>query len=82
MPDEALTHPLLSGLVGLAEGFTAVPSVPGGVALDYIRGNLFDRTAMRDIAPFQELHRKVQSPPTKWRATILTGISCRVGSGR
>jgi len=47
--DETLSHPLLSGLVGLAEGFAAVPSTPGGVALDYIRGNLFDRTAMRTL---------------------------------
>jgi uncharacterized protein YukJ len=43
------THPLLEELPGLPEGFTAVPSRPGGVALDFIRGNLFDRTAMRPL---------------------------------
>jgi uncharacterized protein YukJ len=47
--DEMFTHPLLADLVGLADGFTAVPSQPGGLALDYIRGNLFDRAAMRPL---------------------------------
>lgn len=47
--DEMFTHPLLADLVGLADGFTAIPSRPGGLALDYIRGNLFDRAAMRPL---------------------------------
>jgi uncharacterized protein YukJ len=41
---EAFQHPLLESLPNLPDGFSAVPSQPGGVALDYIRGNLFDRT--------------------------------------
>ena len=45
--DELFSHPLLQALPGLPDGFTAVPSQAGGVALDFIRGNLFDRQAMR-----------------------------------
>ena len=47
--DETFTHPLLAGLVGFADGFTAIPSRTGELALDYIRGNLFDRAAMRPL---------------------------------
>jgi uncharacterized protein YukJ len=47
--DEAFRHPQIQALPGLPEGFTAVPSQPGGLALDYIRGNLFDRQAMRPL---------------------------------
>jgi uncharacterized protein YukJ len=49
--DEAFAHPLLAGLPPLADGFTAVPSSPGGIALDFIRGNLFDRADMRPLPP-------------------------------
>jgi len=45
--DESFSHPLLQALPGLPDGFTAVPSQAGGVALDFIRGNLFDRQTMR-----------------------------------
>jgi uncharacterized protein YukJ len=44
--DEAFRHPMLGGLPGLAEGFASLPSQPGGLALDFIRANLFDRQAM------------------------------------
>jgi uncharacterized protein YukJ len=47
--DEAFKHPLLPILDALSDGFNGVPSGPGGVALDYIRGNLFDRNAMRTL---------------------------------
>jgi uncharacterized protein YukJ len=47
--DEAFSHPQLPALVDLPDGFTAVPSQPGGLALDYIRGNLFDPLAMRTL---------------------------------
>src|SRR5438309_2190870 len=33
-------HPITDGLPGLAQGRTDVPSRPGGIALDFIRGNL------------------------------------------
>jgi uncharacterized protein YukJ len=47
--DEAFDHPLLAALGASPEGFNPVPSRPGGMALDYIRGNLFDRMAMRAL---------------------------------
>jgi uncharacterized protein YukJ len=47
--DPAFRHPLLANLPSLAAGFSPVPSRPGGVALDFIRGNLFGRTAMRPL---------------------------------
>jgi len=39
-------HPIIDSLVDLPIGFTKLPSQPGGAALDFIRGNLFDRTQM------------------------------------
>lgn len=39
-------HPLLDGLEDLPQGFTPLPSRPGGHALDFIRMNLFDRTQL------------------------------------
>lgn len=47
--DEMFVHPLVQDLLELSDGFTPVPSRPGGIALDYIRGNLFDRRAMRPL---------------------------------
>ncbi|TYK51252.1 DUF2278 family protein [Actinomadura decatromicini] len=40
-------HPVTDAVAGLADGFTPLDSKPGGAALDFVRGNLFDRTAMR-----------------------------------
>jgi uncharacterized protein YukJ len=45
------THPILTPLAALDDGFHAIPSQAGGIALDYIRGNLFDRTDMRVMPP-------------------------------
>ena len=47
--DEAFHHPLVQELAGLADGFTLLPGQAGGLALDFIRANLFDRTAMRPV---------------------------------
>ena len=47
LADEAFGHPVVQELAGLADGFTLLPSQPGGLALDFIRANLFDRLAMR-----------------------------------
>jgi len=47
--DEAFDHPLVQQLPALPDGFTSLPSQPGGLALDIIRGNLFDRQAMRPV---------------------------------
>jgi uncharacterized protein YukJ len=37
-------HPLLDGIHELKPGFHPLPPRPGGLALDFIRGNLVDRT--------------------------------------
>ncbi len=49
--DDRFDHPILAMLQELPLGFTKVASKPGTAALDFIRGNLFDRTKMR-ILPF------------------------------
>lgn len=48
--DPSFRHPVTEVLGGLSPGFTALESRPGGGALDFIRGNLFDRTRMRPLA--------------------------------
>ncbi len=48
--DPAFVHPVTALLPDLAPGFTLLDNQPGGVALDFIRGNLFDRTRMRPLA--------------------------------
>jgi uncharacterized protein YukJ len=47
--DEAFRHPVLQALPDLSDGFSGLPSKPGGTALDFIRGNLFDRRSMRSL---------------------------------
>lgn len=49
--DDRFTHPLTALLEEVPLGFTRIASKPGTSALDYIRGNLFDRTQMRPL-PF------------------------------
>ena len=49
LAEEAFTHPVVQGLPTLADGFSLLPSTPGGLALDLIRANLFDRTTMRPV---------------------------------
>ncbi len=51
LADEDFRHPLLDGLAQVRDGFTPVQHAPGGIALDFIRGNLFDRARMRPLAP-------------------------------
>ena len=46
---DGFTHPLLPRLDQLEEGFTTVAPAGDGVALDFIRGNLFDRGTMRPV---------------------------------
>jgi uncharacterized protein YukJ len=48
--DENLEHPATTTLTTLG-GWRALPSAAGGSNLDYIRGNLFDHTAMRSLPP-------------------------------
>lgn len=44
-------HPITAGLSQLDLGFHEVPHKPGSLALDYIRGNLFDASQMKPL-PF------------------------------
>lgn len=45
--NDNFNHPILKELVTLSFGFKELESRPGGVALDFIRGNLFDTTKMK-----------------------------------
>ncbi|MGH3669751.1 MAG: DUF2278 family protein [Pseudonocardiaceae bacterium] len=49
LADEAFAHPQVQTLPDLPDGFTTLPARAGGLALDYIRGNLFDRQSMRPL---------------------------------
>jgi uncharacterized protein YukJ len=47
--DSDFRHPLLAQLPALAAGFHAVQKQPGGIALDFIRGNLFSPEEMKVV---------------------------------
>jgi uncharacterized protein YukJ len=47
--DDRFRHPTTAGLPGLPPGFSELQPEPGGLALDFIRGNLFDRTLLRPL---------------------------------
>ena len=49
--DDRFTHPITALLEALPRGYTKIASKPGTTALDFIRGNLFDRTKMRILPP-------------------------------
>jgi uncharacterized protein YukJ len=49
--DDSFQHPVTTHLPELADGFKQLASAPGGQALDYIRGNLFNRLDMRLLPP-------------------------------
>ncbi|UDF05658.1 DUF2278 family protein [Asticcacaulis sp. AND118] len=48
---EEFRHPVIDRVSGLSPGFTRLAATPNSGALDYIRGNLFDRSKMRPL-PF------------------------------
>ena len=48
---EDFRHPLTQKLPALADGFTDLPKQPDTAALDFIRGNLFNRLDMRLLPP-------------------------------
>lgn len=48
---EHFEHEITGRLAPMAPGFHALPSQPGGVALDFIRGNLFRREDVRVLPP-------------------------------
>jgi uncharacterized protein YukJ len=47
--DDRFRHPVTAGLPGLPHGFTELQREPGSLALDFIRGNLFDRLRLRPL---------------------------------
>jgi uncharacterized protein YukJ len=47
--DDAFRHPVTAGLSGLQHGFTQLQRGPGSLALDFIRGNLFDKQRLRTL---------------------------------
>ena len=47
--DEDFNHPILKDLMTLSIGFKSLESRPEGMALDFIRGNLFDTTQMKPL---------------------------------
>src|SRR2546429_343556 len=47
--DENFRHPVTQSLPGLPADFTPLASQPGGMALDFIRANLFDRQQMQAV---------------------------------
>ncbi|EFC85944.1 DUF2278 family protein [Parafrankia sp. EUN1f] len=46
---EDFQHPILADLEKLKDGYKELDRKPGGLALDYIRGSLFDRTDLRAL---------------------------------
>jgi uncharacterized protein YukJ len=63
--DEQFTHPVTAGLVAAGFGFTPLPGTPGGLALDFIRGNLFDPSQMAPLplgasGPDNDLNEKLE----------------------
>ncbi|MFT5701273.1 MAG: hypothetical protein ACI8ZB_004164 [Desulforhopalus sp.] len=62
--DDHFQHPILDSLSDHNDGFTSLLSKPGGVALDFIRANLFDRNRMLPLAhkipgPDNDLNEKI-----------------------
>ena len=49
--DDDFTHPILGLLPPAAGGWTLLPRGPGGPNLDFIRGNLFQRSDLRLLPP-------------------------------
>ncbi|TKB06684.1 DUF2278 family protein [Desulforhopalus sp. IMCC35007] len=62
--DDRFQHPILDSLTRYDEGFTKILSNPGGIALDFIRANLFDHNNMLPLAhnipgPDNDLNEKI-----------------------
>ena len=67
LADESFHHPIVQELPNLPDGFTPLPSTPGGLALDFIPANLFDRMMLRAVpatAPGPTM-----TWPTSWTAS-------------
>jgi uncharacterized protein YukJ len=62
--NEDFSHPITTQLTALPDGYTPIESRPGGLALDYIRGNIIDRIKMKMIphnlpGPDNDLNEKL-----------------------
>jgi uncharacterized protein YukJ len=62
--DENYSHPLVDDLMELSAGFTTIERIPGGIAMDYIRGNLFRPDQMLSLpydvpGPDNDLNEKI-----------------------
>ncbi len=62
--DSDFSHPILDELAALAAGWHPLESKPGGLALDFIRANLFDRSLLRVLpvnvpGPDNDLNEKL-----------------------
>ena len=75
---EQFQHPLIALLGDLPLGFTDVAPAPGGRALDFIRGNLFDPAEMRKLphsvpGPDNDLNEKIDAVMSRAQAdeTVL-----------
>ena len=49
--DDSFQHPILNQLMSLDDGFHKLEKQPGGMALDFIRGNLFRPENMKPLPP-------------------------------
>ncbi len=64
--DGQFSHPIVEDLRELSMGFSEIPSQPGGVAMDYIRANLFDFNQMIPLpfnvpGPDNDLNEKIDA---------------------
>jgi hypothetical protein len=66
LADESFQHPVVQELATRPDGFTPLPSTPGGLALDFIRANLFDRTKLRAVPA------TARGPTTTWPTSSTT----------
>lgn len=64
--DDAFQHPVTTSLRELPSGYTRLDPRPGGMALDFIRGNLFNKNDMRILphslpGPDNDLSDKIET---------------------
>ena len=79
-------HPVLEQLPGLELGFTETERAPGGLSLDYIRANLFNRDRMKPLphnvpGPDNDLNEKIDSDAARHLGRTRTGLRLRRALG-
>jgi uncharacterized protein YukJ len=85
MADENFRHPVTQSLPGLPVGFTSLASQPGGMALDFIRANLFDRQQMQLVpasVPGPDNDLAIRATARAAVARVGTPILCSSAVGR